>query len=109
MVPTFCLEIHGPALVVVDWLTRLASVPARTICPAVRPLKLTRGFFVWGYRGKVVCRCLQRLRAIRYLCINAGARFMWCYFLLDGRIAGVEALPPGLSDKDAIVRANIPL
>ena len=32
---------------------------------------------------------------------------MWCYFLLDGRIAGVEALPSGLSDQDAIVRANI--
>ena len=32
---------------------------------------------------------------------------MWCYFLLDGRIAGVEALPSGLSDGDAIAKAHI--
>jgi hypothetical protein len=29
-----------------------------------------------------------------------------CYFLRDGRIAGVEMLPPGLSDEDAITRAH---
>ena len=32
---------------------------------------------------------------------------MWCYFLHDGQIAGVEVLPPGLSDEDAIDRAHI--
>ena len=32
---------------------------------------------------------------------------MWCYFLLEGRIAGVEVLPPGLMDEDAIARALI--
>jgi len=32
---------------------------------------------------------------------------MWCYFLHDGHIAGVEVLPPGLSDEDAIARAHI--
>jgi hypothetical protein len=32
---------------------------------------------------------------------------MWCYFLHDGQIAGVEVLPPGLSDEDAIARAHI--
>jgi hypothetical protein len=32
---------------------------------------------------------------------------MWCYFLHDGRIAGVEALPAGLSDEDAVARAQI--
>jgi hypothetical protein len=31
---------------------------------------------------------------------------MWCYFLLDRRVAGVEVLPPGLSDEDAIVRVK---
>ena len=31
---------------------------------------------------------------------------MWCYFFLNGRNAGVEALPSGLSDKDAIARAH---
>jgi hypothetical protein len=29
-----------------------------------------------------------------------------CYFLRDGRIAGVEMLPLGLSDEDAITRAH---
>ena len=32
---------------------------------------------------------------------------MWCYFLRHGHIAGVEVLPQGLSDEDAIVRAHI--
>ena len=32
---------------------------------------------------------------------------MWCYFLLHGHIAGVEVLPLGLSDEDAIARAHI--
>jgi hypothetical protein len=32
---------------------------------------------------------------------------MWCYFLHEGRIAGVEVLPPGLLDEDAIARALI--
>jgi hypothetical protein len=32
---------------------------------------------------------------------------MWCYFLHGGRIAGVEVLPPGLSDEDAVARAQI--
>ena len=31
---------------------------------------------------------------------------MFCYFLRDGHIAGVEILPPGLSDVDAIARAH---
>ncbi len=31
---------------------------------------------------------------------------MRCYFLRDGHIAGVEILPPGLSDEDAIARAH---
>jgi len=31
---------------------------------------------------------------------------MLCYFLRDGHIAGVEALPLGLSDEDAIARAR---
>ena len=30
---------------------------------------------------------------------------MRCYFLRDGRIAGVGVLQPGLSDDDAIARA----
>jgi hypothetical protein len=30
---------------------------------------------------------------------------MRCYFLRDGQIAGVEILPPGLSDEDAIARS----
>ena len=32
---------------------------------------------------------------------------MWCYFLLHGHVAGVEVLPLGLSDEDAIARAHI--
>ena len=32
---------------------------------------------------------------------------MWCYFFHDGHIAGVEVLPPGLSDEDAVARAHI--
>jgi hypothetical protein len=32
---------------------------------------------------------------------------MRCYFLNDGRIVGVEMLPPGLSDKNAIARAHM--
>jgi hypothetical protein len=32
---------------------------------------------------------------------------MRCYFLNDGHIAGVEMLPPGISDKDAIARAHV--
>ena len=32
---------------------------------------------------------------------------MWCYFFHGGRIAGVEVLPPGLSDEDAVARAQI--
>lgn len=32
---------------------------------------------------------------------------MRCYFLNDGHIAGVEMLPLGLSDKDAIARAHM--
>jgi hypothetical protein len=32
---------------------------------------------------------------------------MLCYFLRDGHIAGVEMLPPGLSDEDAIARAHV--
>jgi hypothetical protein len=31
---------------------------------------------------------------------------MRCYFLRNGHIAGVEILPPELSDKDAIARAH---
>jgi hypothetical protein len=31
---------------------------------------------------------------------------MLCYFLRDGHIAGVEMLPVGLSDEDAITRAH---
>jgi hypothetical protein len=31
---------------------------------------------------------------------------MRCYFLRNGRIAGVEILPPELSDEDAIARAR---
>jgi hypothetical protein len=31
---------------------------------------------------------------------------MLCYFLRDGHVAGVEMLPLGLSDEDAITRAN---
>src|SRR5271155_1520942 len=31
---------------------------------------------------------------------------MPCYFLRDGHIAGVEMLPLGLSDEDAIARAH---
>ncbi len=31
---------------------------------------------------------------------------MWCYFLCGGHIAGVEVLPLGLSDEDAIARAQ---
>jgi len=34
-------------------------------------------------------------------------RLMWCYFLLHGQVAGVEVLPLGLSDEDAIARAHI--
>jgi hypothetical protein len=32
---------------------------------------------------------------------------MQCYFLRNGRLAGVEMLPPGFSDRDAIARALI--
>ena len=32
---------------------------------------------------------------------------MRCFFLNDGHIAGVEVLPPRLSDKDAIARARL--
>jgi hypothetical protein len=32
---------------------------------------------------------------------------MRCYFLRDGHIAGIEILPRGLSDEDAIARAHI--
>ena len=32
---------------------------------------------------------------------------MWCYFFHDGHVAGVEVLPPGLSDEDAVARAKI--
>jgi hypothetical protein len=32
---------------------------------------------------------------------------MQCYFLRDGRLAGVEMLPRGFSDGDAIARAHI--
>ena len=31
---------------------------------------------------------------------------MQCYFLRNGHLAGVEMLPPGLSDEDAITRAH---
>ena len=31
---------------------------------------------------------------------------MWCYFLRDGHIAGVEVLPLGVSDEDAIAGAH---
>jgi hypothetical protein len=31
---------------------------------------------------------------------------MRCYFLRDGTVAGVEMLPLGLSDEDAITRAH---
>jgi hypothetical protein len=30
----------------------------------------------------------------------------WCYFIRDGCIAGVQMLPLGLSDEDAITRAH---
>jgi hypothetical protein len=32
---------------------------------------------------------------------------MRCYFLNNGQVAGVETMPPGLSDKDAIGRAHV--
>jgi hypothetical protein len=32
---------------------------------------------------------------------------MRCYFLCDGRVSGIEILPLGLSDEDAIVSAHI--
>jgi hypothetical protein len=32
---------------------------------------------------------------------------MQCYFLRDGHLAGIEVMPLGLSDKDAIARARI--
>ena len=32
---------------------------------------------------------------------------MWCYFFHGWHIAGVEVLPPGLSDEDAVARAQI--
>ena len=32
---------------------------------------------------------------------------MRCYFLNDGHVAGVEVLPPGLSDNGAIARARL--
>ena len=32
---------------------------------------------------------------------------MWCYFLHGGHMAGVEVLPSGLSDEDAIARAHL--
>jgi hypothetical protein len=32
---------------------------------------------------------------------------MLCYFLRDEHIAGVEMLPPGFSDGDAIARAHV--
>ena len=32
---------------------------------------------------------------------------MQCYFLRNGHLAGVEMLPPGFSDEDAIMRAHI--
>jgi hypothetical protein len=32
---------------------------------------------------------------------------MPCYFLRDGHVAGVEMMPLGLSDKDAIARAQL--
>jgi hypothetical protein len=32
---------------------------------------------------------------------------MPCYFLRDGRVAGVEMLPFGLSDEGAIARARV--
>ena len=32
---------------------------------------------------------------------------MRCYFLRAGRIAGVELMPEGLSDEEAIVRAHV--
>jgi hypothetical protein len=38
--------------------------------------------------------------------VQSGAEFMRCYFLRGGRIAGVEILPLGLSDEDAIARAH---
>ena len=31
---------------------------------------------------------------------------MQCYFLREGHLVGVEMLPPGLSDEDAIARAR---
>ena len=31
---------------------------------------------------------------------------MHCYFLCDGHLAGVEMLPPGFSEGDAIARAT---
>ncbi len=35
------------------------------------------------------------------------AAVMRCYFLRAGRIAGVELMPEGLSDEEAIVRAHV--
>jgi hypothetical protein len=32
---------------------------------------------------------------------------MQCYFLRNGHLAGVEMLPPGSSDGDAIARAHV--
>ena len=32
---------------------------------------------------------------------------MRCYFLHDGQVAGVEMLPPGLSDKGAIATGRL--
>jgi hypothetical protein len=38
--------------------------------------------------------------------VGPGASAMRCYFLRDGRIAGVEVLPADLSDEAAIARAR---
>ena len=38
--------------------------------------------------------------------VNTGVRFMRCYFLRDGQIAGVEMLAD-LSDQNAIARARL--
>ena len=37
----------------------------------------------------------------------AAQRIMQCYFLRNGHVAGVEMLPLGFSDGDAIARAHV--
>jgi hypothetical protein len=52
----------------------------------------------------------HRIGAKHLLQKEAGIRpsaVMRCYFLRAGRIAGVELMPEGLSDEEAVVRAHV--